>query len=302
MKKALIFGYGIQGKKRSKILKQKKIPFVTIDPENKNADFKSIKLINKDILKEITHTFICTPYNQRLSIIKKILNLKTKILIEKPGIYDLKEKNFFLKNFNKLKKRIYIGYNHRYEDCIKDLKKNLKSVGKIYSISMTYGNGTINDVKRTKWKKIGRFGVGMDLLPHLYDLYYYLFGNLPNKKKLKLFTKSFENQKYDYIKILFKEKIISNFFVSYLHWKNFFEIHIMGSKGYINLTGLPKWKECQIVFGKRIYPSGKPKIIKKKYKNIDLTWKRELKNFLENKFHFFNIKKEIKIYELIYKC
>ena len=52
---SLIIGYGVQGKKRIKYLKDKSI---ILDNKNKLSDFNSISQIN---LKKITHAYVCTP-------------------------------------------------------------------------------------------------------------------------------------------------------------------------------------------------------------------------------------------------
>ena len=301
MKSAAIFGFGIQGRKRAEILRKKKIPFITVDPIIKDADYKYISDIKKDFLENITHSFVCTPYKERMKILKKIIKFKTKILIEKPGIFNQKEKNFFIKNSINLKKKFYVGYNHRFENCILDLKKKISKIGKIYLVNMTYGNGTAKNIKISKWKDKNKFGVAMDLLPQLYDVYYFLFKSLPNKNDIKINSRKFENKTIDFVKITSNKKIISKFCASYLYWENFFEIFIIGSRGFLKLNGLPKWKKCFLTHGFRILPSGRPKMFQKSYKNVDLTWEKEIKIFLNNDF-FFDLRKEIKVYELIKKC
>ena len=57
----LIVGLGIQGQKRRLILEKLKIKYLTIDPFNKSAEYKSIKEIPNLLLNKISHIFLCTP-------------------------------------------------------------------------------------------------------------------------------------------------------------------------------------------------------------------------------------------------
>jgi scyllo-inositol 2-dehydrogenase (NADP+) len=303
MKFLLIFGYGIQGQKRAKVLKKKKVKFLIIDPLNAKSNYKTFEHIPDNLIKKVTHAIISTPYNNRLRIMKYLLNYNIKILIEKPAISNLNEIIFFKKNIKTLKSKIYVAYNHKFEQCIQDLKKLIKKrkIGKIYTVFMSYGNGTAKDIKKSKWKDKNTLGAGLDLLPHLLDIYYFLFNRLPDLKNRKKSTYKFENNSTDFINLNFNEfdKKFINFKASYIYWKNFFEVEIIGSKGFIKLTGLPKWKFCKLLLGYRKLPSGLPKIKSKMYGTYDQTFNNEINQFINNKFQSIHIKREINIYRLI---
>lgn len=303
MKTTLIIGLGIQGNKRKKVLNKLKIKVKTIDPFNLKADYKSVQDLSEKFLKNVSHIFICTPFSHRIEYINFFKNYDIKFLIEKPLIISEREKIFFIKNKNKLKNKIYVSYNHRFEKCINLIKTKLKKkkIGKIYFAEMTYGNGTAKDIKNSMWKNKGDAVIN-DLMPHLLDLNNYLFGKIPKYSKFSL-KKSFENKSADYFNILTNVKNIKlNIKVSYLFWKNFFKIYISGSRGFISLNGLPKWGECNLTYGKRIYPSGKPLMKIYNFKPIDFTWKKEMYIFLKNKFKPLDLKKNIEIYNFIKKC
>ncbi len=299
----LIIGLGIQGKKRKKILDQLKIKSISLDPHVPNADYKSLKLIPKKNLLEITHILICTPYGDRLKLLRFFLGFNVQILIEKPLISNEKEKKFYVKNKNKIKNKIYSAYNHRFEASILKCREVLKEkkIGKIYFCNMTYGNGTAKNIKDSKWKNKNK-GVIMDLLPHLLDTSFFLFNKIP-KNKIVFFKKKFENRSPDYFKM---NSTNNSFFmsldVSYLYWKNYFKILIVGSKGMLELTGLPKWGETKLLVGKRKFPSGKPQILTYKYPAKDFTWIREIKYFIKGQFKPLDLSKEIEIYQIIKKC
>ncbi len=298
-----IFGFGIQGKKRARLLSDLKIKYLVIDPVYLKSDYKRIEQIPLKKLKEITHFIISTPYKERINIVEKIKNLDVNILIEKPAISSLKEKKFFEKN-KKFLKKIYISYNHLFEDSIKYIKKKIKKneLGKIYFVNMRYGNGTAVNIKKSKWKDQKK-GVILDLFPHLIDIFYFLFGDFPKNYRVQSINQKHENNSYDYTKILFSyERMNVSFEVSYLFWKNQFEIFIVGSKGYLKLSGLPKWGKTDLEIGKRVFPSGKPKIKIKKFKEKDNTWKKEMIGFIKNEFNYFDLNKEIQQFKITQKC
>jgi len=299
----LIVGLGIQGKKRKKILDQLKIKSISLDPDVPNADYKSLKLIPKKNLLEITHILICTPYGDRLKLLRFFLGFNVQILIEKPLISNEKEKKFYVKNKNKIKNKIYSAYNHRFEASILKCREVLKEkkIGKIYFCNMTYGNGTAKNIKDSKWKNKNK-GVIMDLLPHLLDTSFFLFNKIPKNKSI-FFKKNFENKSPDYFKMnLTNNSFFMSLDVSYLYWKNYFKILIIGSKGMLELTGLPKWGEAKLLIGKRKFPSGKPQILTYRYPAKDFTWIKEIKYFIKGQFKPLDLSKEIEIYQIIKKC
>ena len=299
----LIIGLGIQGKKRKKILDQLKIKSISLDPHVPNADYKSLKLIPKKNLLEITHILICTPYGDRLKLLRFFLGFNVQILIEKPLISNEKEKKFYVKNKNKIKNKIYSAYNHRFEASILKCREVLKEkkIGKIYFCNMTYGNGTAKNIKDSKWKNKNK-GVIMDLLPHLLDTSFFLFNKMPKNKSI-IFKKNFENKSPDYFKMnSTNNPFFMSLDVSYLYWKNYFKILIIGSKGMLELTGLPKWGETKLLIGKRKFPSGKPQILTYRYPPKDFTWIREIKYFIKGQFEPLDLSKEIEIYKIIKKC
>ena len=299
----LIIGLGIQGQKRKLILEKLKIKYLTLDPFNKSAEYKNIKEIPNILLNRVTHIFLCTPYNERLKYLKFFWKPNIKILIEKPLINSEIEKKFYSKNKKLFLNKIYCAYNHRFEDSIIKLKNflHLNKIGKLYFCKMTYGNGTAKDVRKSSWKNKNK-GVVMDLMPHLLDLSKYLFRKIPQSSGRNVKNK-FENETTDYFEINTKMKSLNiSFNVSYLYWKNYFKIFVVGSKGYLKLEGLPKWGRTELVYGKRKLPSGKPYMRSYIFKEKDFTWSREIKSFIKKQLPSLDLKKEIEIFDFIKKC
>lgn len=174
--KVVIVGLGNQGIKRKKFLNKNEFIY-SVDPYNKNADFKSIKSVPLSLYDTI---FICTPENEKINLIKFCLKNNKNFLIEKP--FPILSKNQFNKLSNSIIKSkvvFYVAYNHRFEPFIIKLKKFLKNkiLGNIYSFKLFYGNGTAKLIKNSPWRDKGH-GVIDDLFPHMLDLIYYFNKNM----------------------------------------------------------------------------------------------------------------------------
>lgn len=276
--KIAIIGYGNIGKKRHKSLK-------TMDDKNTivssifDKKFKKIKKIGKTTyfnninnfdFKNIDLIIISTPTNESKNFITKFIG-KYNLLVEKPISRDLNFVKKITEYSTKSKKVLKTGYNLRYDDGILLAKKlfDKKLIGKVYYIKNIYANGAA----RTNTNKVGSL---LDMGSHSLNLLQYFF------KKIKIIN--VKNQKNEFM----KKKYIDNGFITmqvdkaiclihhgFCTWKNNFEFEISGSKGFIKIISLSKWGDQKIIFGKRTYPSGIPKIKEWIFK-VDNSWKNEL--------------------------
>lgn len=306
--KVVIVGLGNQGIKRKKFLNKNEFIY-SVDPYNKNADFKSIKSVPLSLYDTI---FICTPENEKINLIKFCLKNNKNFLIEKP--FPILSKNQFNKLSNSIIKSkvvFYVAYNHRFEPFIIKLKKFLKNkiLGNIYSFKLFYGNGTAKLIKNSPWRDKGH-GVIDDLFPHMLDLIYYfnknmsLNINLSKKKNYYFFFNKFENKTPDNaILNIHNKKFFFSLQASYCSWKNKFYIEITGEKGSIHLNSLSKWGEVLLKLRKRIFPSGYPKEKIFYMKRKDTSWKKEhlffKKLIMDKKKN--NLSKEFWINQNLYK-
>jgi len=253
--KTVIIGLGNQGKKRYKSVG--KDCAATVDPINKDADYKTIKDVPISIYDS---AIISVQENYKLEIINYLIKFKKNILVEKPLYFKDKIK---LKNiFDKAKKNrvvLYVAYNHRFEKSISYISKIIKNnkLGKLYCCELTYGNGTSLTVKKNKWRDTD-LGVISDLGSHLFDILCFWFGfkNIP-KFEIKLLN-SFENSAPDYAILIAKSNINIVLKLSFCYWKNKFASNIYFKKGSIHSNSLEKWEDTKVILRKRILPSGKP--------------------------------------------
>ena len=301
--KFIIVGFGNQGKKRKKILKNDCVGII---------DKKKSKSVNYTKIEDVPLNYfdaviLCTPDHEKIKIINYCIKNKKHVLIEKPLISKNSSELKILER-NAVKKKVFLmtAYNHRYEKSLILLKNNLKAgkIGKIYNCHFKYLNGTAKNVFNT-WRDINnKKGVISDLAPHLIDLIFFLFGEKKISKLNFCLKKNYENKSKDYCLFsLTFENIVIQVEVSYCNWKNTFICDVNGKKGSLNVSSLVKWGISKMIFSKRVLPSGKP--IEKKYifKKPDNSWKEEItsfkKNILENKKT--NLKRDYYINELIHK-
>jgi scyllo-inositol 2-dehydrogenase (NADP+) len=285
MKNILIVGLGVQGTKRKKLIKNKKI--LTVDLKNKLADYKNIKDVPTDSYDSV---FLCVPDSAKYSLIKYCIVNKKNVLIEKPlWLKNVTEFHYLQELANKNKVLCYTAYNHRFEPHFIKMRKVIKenSLGKIYSCRIFYGNGTARLVRNSDWRDSGS-GVLRDLAPHLLDIVRIWFGNKRFKFKI-VSSNKFENHSLDHVVILCSSKIFRiEIEMTMCMWKNHHTTDIIGSKGSAHISSLCKWGPTNFTLRKRKLPSGIPIEKNKTLITKDPTWK------LEHNHFFKLIKKKVK--------
>ncbi len=295
----LIIGLGNQGKKRIRNL-NKTDKYITLDPHNPDADFKSIKDIP---LEKFDIAFLCVPDNLKISYIKFLIKNGKHHLVEKPLLIDSNNLNELKRLSKKYRTVSYTAYNHRFEPHFQNLKKIIdeKKIGKFYVCNLFYGNGTSALVKKSKWKDY-RSGVLADLGSHIFDICFFWFGK--NIKRVKKITNnSFENKSYDFCSFIIEYKFgfLVQVNLTYCMWKNDFTCDVLAKNGSAHISSLVKWRPSIFSLRLRKYPSGEPREFIKTISGLDPTWKKEYIHFKklikQKKFNDFD--KDYKINKYI---
>ena len=144
------------------------------------GDFVNIiKLDEISKYEDIRYIYLATPPSKNLKLIKKLIPLNKKILLEKPGFSNLKDFRIVKKELNKSKSELRFGYIYLYHQYINYLKSIIKNnkLGKIKYIKFQRQNfGPIrNDVNAFA-----------DLATHDLSILKFLFNN---EIKLKNYIK-----------------------------------------------------------------------------------------------------------------
>jgi predicted dehydrogenase len=279
-----LIGLGNIGRKRLLALKKINNTFFKIiyilDKKIKNNKGYYYNSIDEIRFKKVDFLIVCLPTNQVLKVLNKIKFNYNHLLLEKPGFENINTFKKFVSKLNKKKIYIKIGYNLRFDTGIIKAKNIFKKgkIGKLYSVKINYSNGTA----KSNSNKVGSL---LDIGSHSINLVQWLLNSFKLGKTYKLIQKNeFMNKKKDdngYIITKLKNVIIFLHF-GFCTWKNTFELELIGSKGFLKVISLPKWKKGQkVIFGKRIFPSGEP-LVKEWVFRKDYSFKNELEFLLKN--------------------
>ena len=301
MNRILIIGYGIQGKKRYNIDKDKVVGVV--DPLIDEAKYNDLFKVPLDTFDS---AYVCCPDSDKEKIIKYLVKNKKHILIEKP-LYPINLS--FLKEIDKISRYnntvIYVAYNHRFEPNILDIKNIIdkKKLGRLYYMHFFYGNGTSQDILKSKWRNNEKNGIFQDLGCHILDLIDFFNIDINIDFLKTTLANSFETNSYDYGQFIIDGEIKVVIHLSNLSWKNSFFVDCIGEKGSVHAMSLCKWGKSKSVLRERVYPSGVPFETETHYKIKDPTWEKESNHFrcLINKKSSGIDKKEFKIQEILDK-
>jgi predicted dehydrogenase len=273
--RALIIGYGLQGRKRQQAAKDEVVGIV--DPVATEAQYKTLSEVP---LSTFDIAFLCVPDGEKIPLLIYLLENKKPTLVEKPLLFSTPETQKKLLDLSK-KTVCYTAYNHRFEPHIKKIKNVLteKALGQIYAMHLFYGNGTAASVRASPWRDQGR-GVVQDLGSHLLDITHY-WEPAFKKRNFSIVTNAcFENKAPDYAILHSLGKPYAHLTMTFLSWKNSFFADIWGEKGSIHMNGLCKWGPSHLTIRHRVYPSGKPIEETVVLNDPDNTWTEEYRYFL----------------------
>ncbi len=152
------------------------------------------------------------------------------------------------------------------------------TLGRIYQVSMFYGNGTARDVRNSPWRDQG-LGVIPDLASHMLDLCLYYFGR-PEGPAHPWNCARFENASFDYFALGFPaaspQLMLEG---TLLSWRNTFSLDVLAEKGSAHVFGLCKWGPSSFVVRHRVLPSGRPPEDLQTLDQADPTWALEYDYF-----------------------
>lgn len=299
-----LVGCGNIGTKRLKSISSNKNSKLVIiaGPKNKSKSCKALELSKsfnckytnnwKKIFDEdIDAVILSTPTKLFNKIGSEILNRKKHLLVEKPLGRNINEAKNLTKLAIKNKVLLKTGFNLRFDTGIMKAQKYIidNKIGKkIYFIKMSYVNGTV----LTNNNNVGSL---LDIGVHSINLAQFFLNTntFNNYIKINQINES-KNRDDNGFLILKKNNTLISIHHSFVNWQNSFKIEIFGDKGFINIESLPKWGTQIFTFGKRVFPSGKPKI-KTFVFNKENSWKNEWEFFIKC------IRKKTDNYNLIVK-
>ena len=163
--------------------------------ENREFKLKYVFDLNKDLLKKISNKYNVTSINKpdlafndkdidcifiasstptHLKFIEQGVKLNKIIFCEKPLDLNIKKINSCLKRIKKLKPKVQIGFNRRYDFGHHSLKQHLKQkIGRLEKIIITSRDPSPPSLKYLK----SSGGIFKDMMIHDFDLARYYAGN-----------------------------------------------------------------------------------------------------------------------------
>jgi len=266
--------------KNSLILK-KKFPILKLE-KNINNILKNKKIIN---------CFLITPASKNLNLIKKFIEHKKNIFVEKPGVKNLQQLNKIKKLLTKYNNKFMIGYIYCFNNQIEKIKKIVSSnkLGKILYINLQRQNlGPIrNDVD-----------VDYDLTSHDLSILLYVFNKLPVlylKRKYNFLKKNISDISNLHLRLDNKIIDINN---SWINPTKIRKITFIGTKKMLLYNELDQENPLTIYNQYAKYPDTSffdKKFLKQKayiYQGKNYSLKIKKTSPLENELkHFFNTNK-----------
>jgi scyllo-inositol 2-dehydrogenase (NADP+) len=269
----LLIGLGNIGSKRRALLGDRCVG--TVDPFNAAADFRKIQ---DCAAGRYDAAILAVPNQVKLELLRALLGLGKHVLVEKPLLLPNREMGQEHKRLAHQRHAVwYTSYNHRFEPLIETLKHELDkgTIGQVYHGRLYYGNGTVGNILGS-WREAG-LGVLDDLGPHLLDLVGYLF-KCAGIEVIPWCLERHEAKSYDHCVLATSDRrFIME--MSFLSWKNRFEVDLYGDRGSLHLRGLCKWGPSELTVHRRVFPSGVPQERRESAGGTDVSWQRDLEYF-----------------------
>lgn len=270
-----VVGMGVQGAKRRAIIGDQKC--VTVDPVAPGTDYLSITDVP---LKCYDAAFLCTPDAVKRELVDYLVEHGKHLLIEKPFSLEPAQYALLAERVARTGSTVYVAYNHRFEPHIATLKGVLDEgrLGEIYTVSMSYGNGTAELVRTSAWRDTG-IGVIADLGSHLLDMVDFWWG-LKGRTIDFMDARAIENRAYDQATFRLSGDPSAYLETSMLSWRNDFRCDIRGSEGSAHISSLCKWGPTTLTLRGRVRPSGRPNETSTTLVQPDPTWAAEYRHFM----------------------
>ncbi|MBW2989035.1 Gfo/Idh/MocA family oxidoreductase [Candidatus Woesearchaeota archaeon] len=277
MVKVGVIGAGRWGKNHLRVFSELNCELIGVaDPDPKTEALAEQYGIThfkdyKDMIKGCEAVTVATPTDSHHNIVKECLLMRKHVLVEKPITLDASEAKELMDIAKEKGLILAVGYLFRFNNAVKALKEQIKSVGDINYITAAYTHST--KPARKDCGVIFNFGV------HLIDILSFVLERKPKRIFCKKHNYLSEDREDAAIIILDYGDFIAELEASWLHPLKRREMWVIGSKEKIFADLFE-----QIVI-KHPIEVGYDKVIHKKEINLEVRknepLKDELKHFIE---------------------
>ena len=271
----VVVGMGIQGLKRRAVMDTHQS--ITVDPVAEGVDFRNLADVPLDAYEAV---LLCVPDDAKAELIDFAVSHGKHVLVEKPFNVTPQQYADLSSRAREAGATVYVAYNHRFEPHIVTAKHVLDSgeIGEIYTVSLSYGNGTAALVRASPWRDAG-LGVIADLGSHLLDMVDFWWG-LSGREVDYVDARTVENRAYDHATMRLSGSPAAYLETTMLSWRNEFRCDIRGSEGSLHISSLCKWGPASLTVRDRVRPSGRPSERTHTLVQVDPTWTAEFAHFL----------------------
>jgi predicted dehydrogenase len=274
--RAIVVGYGVQGRKRLRVAGADAIGIV--DPIHAEAHWQDLREVPLD---RYDAALVCTPDAPKMAILHHLLRHGKHALVEKPLHASREGELIELEQLAHASGAVcYTAYNHRFEPHYVRMRDLLRSgaLGRVYRCRMFYGNGTARLVRDSAWRDEGA-GVLPDLGSHLLDTGRFWFGEIGEDFRL-VSVDRFENRAPDHVVIGSGSGMPKlEFEMTLLSWRNHFTCDVLAENGTAHIESLCKWGPTTFTHRRRVLPSGRPPEESVTLVQDDPTWEAEYRHF-----------------------
>ncbi len=267
--------------------------------DNKKKDLNLSKDKN-DIFLSKTNDIIAllTPSGYHFEQVKKALQCKKHVIVEKPLSLKLKQIKEIIKLEKKFKKKVFVVFQHRMNPGVCEMKNAIKNkIGKVFLISSRlYWSRDDNYYKKGKWRGTWKYdgGVTTNQGIHTLDLISNLFGDFQSVyARSSTISKYVEAEDLSVVSLKLKSGAICNMeFTTAAKPSNVENsITLLGSKGSFKLGG-KNFDEYESSFLKKVKKVNINNLHEKFYKNVYSTINNSKKNL-------FSAQSNLKSHELL---
>jgi len=291
-----ILGCGLIGHKRAHSIKNARV-VACADIDSERAKLFAEKFTGVTAYNSAEELFenssceiiiIATPHNSLPELIKKGLEHKRHILVEKPAARFASELMDLQPLANKYNLKVRVGFNHRYHRAFQKAKEIVDSgaLGDLMFIRARYGHGGRIGYNK-EWRAIPALSGGGELIDqgsHLIDLSRMFLGNFTYCHgiasnfywDMPVDDNAFMTLKTNNDQIAFLQ-------VSCTEWKNTFSFELYGKDGKLDISGLGgSYGVEKLSYFKMLPQMGPPETTIWEYPMADDSWEVEFTEFLED--------------------
>lgn len=284
-----LIGAGKMGKLRADILS--KFPEINIigyyDVEEKFINLKYFKNI-ADLYNNVDAVIIGVPHTLTTDYVIEALNRNLHVFSEKPPGTSIENvQQMIMAEQNSHGKKLQFGFNHRYHDTILMANETIKNklFGDLIWIRGVYGRSDSGGSWRNDKKLAGK-GILLSQGIHLVDIISLFLEDISEVKSFVTSKMSETDMETNIFAMFRNEKEqIASLHSSATLWKHTFKIDMGFENGYLSIDGILTGSRSfgnieKLTFGDNKSGTRGNPTETTYYFNIDYSWERELREFL----------------------